>query len=97
MNVIMEKQHQTRSRKGLLGLILILAGLVLVGNQFDLIPGDHRHIVFSWQSLLIFIGLIFLTRRDNKATGFMLIFIGAFFLIPEIFNISYEWREFLAR
>ena len=89
----MEKHHQSQSRRGLLGLILILAGLVLVGNQFNLIPWDLRHILFTWQSLLILIGIIFLTRKDNKATGFVLIFIGGFFLIPEIFNVSYEWRQ----
>ena len=89
----MEKHQNSRSRKGLLGLILILVGLVLVGNQFNIIPGDLRQYVFTWQSLLILIGLIFMTRKDNKATGFILIFIGGFFLIPEIFNVSYEWRR----
>ncbi len=89
----MEKHQHSRSRKGLLGLILILVGLVLVGNQLNIIPGDLRQYVFTWQSLLILIGLIFLTRRDNMATGFVLIFIGGFFLVPDIFNLSYEWRR----
>ena len=89
----MEKHQHSRSRKGLLGLILILVGLVLVGNQLNIIPGDLRQYVFTWQSLLILIGLIFLTRRDNLATGFVLIFIGGFFLVPDIFNLSYEWRR----
>ncbi len=89
----MEKHQHSRSRRGLLGLILILVGLVLVGNQLNFIPGDLRQYVFTWQSLLILIGLIFLTRRDNMATGFILIFIGGFFLVPDIFNLSYEWRS----
>ncbi len=93
MNVIMEQHRQHPRRRGLLGLILILVGLALVGNQLNVIPGDLRDILFTWQSLLILIGIIFLGRRENKATGFILIFIGGFFLLPEIFDISYEWRR----
>ena len=95
MHVIMDqtKHHQRGGGKAFLGLILVIVGLLLVGNQFHIIPGNLRDIIFTWQSLLILIGILFLTRRDNKATGYILIFIGGFFLIPEIIHVPYEWRR----
>jgi predicted membrane protein len=93
MNVIMEQKKSSRSRKGLLGLILVVAGLLLVGNQFDMLPGDYRDVIFSWQSFLIVLGLIMLTGKDNKATGFILIFVGAFFLVPKILDVPYDWTR----
>ncbi len=95
MHLVMEQQqqHERRGRRAWLGILLILAGIILVANQFNLISGNLSNIIFSWQSLLIFLGLIFLGRKGNNATGSIMIFIGAFFLIPEIFNVPYEWRR----
>ena len=89
----MEQHREKRSNKALLGIVLILVGLVLVGNQFNLVPGNLRDIFFTWQGLLILIGIIFMSRRDNKATGYILVGIGIFFMIPEVFDVPYEWRR----
>jgi len=51
-------------------------------------PLDHfiDDILFSWQMLLIVIGVITLTGSDNKTPGIVMISVGGFFLIPELFT-----------
>ena len=67
------------------GLIVILAGMCLLALNFRLLPGDFRHIIFSWQMLLIAIGFISIMGGSNRTPGTILVLIGGFFLIPEIF------------
>ncbi len=78
-----EKRHEIRkNRVGILGLVLIVAGLLIIGEQFEMFPYRVRDILFTWQALLIALGLIFASRRDGRLTGLILILIGGFFLLP---------------
>jgi predicted membrane protein len=78
--------RQKRMKKGAFGIIVILAGLLLLAFNFDILSGDIRHIVFSWQMLLIVIGLVSLMTSESRTPGLILVFIGGFFIIPEIFD-----------
>jgi len=70
----------------LLGIILMFLGLFLIADLADVVPYNWhlRNFLFTWQALLIIIGLILLSNRDNKGTGIILIVIGSFFLIPKL-------------
>jgi len=84
MEKLNDKRHETRkNRVAIFGLILIIAGLVVIADQFNLFTYSVRDILFTWQALLIALGLIFITRRDGRFTGLALILIGGFFLLPE--------------
>ncbi|MFW5644735.1 MAG: LiaF transmembrane domain-containing protein [Bacteroidota bacterium] len=87
------ENRRPKSATAILGLILVFLGLALIGNQFDLIPWEIRNIVFTWQAFLILLGVIFLTTRDNKVTGYILLGIGGFFIIPEVFDVPWEFRR----
>jgi predicted membrane protein len=76
---------QQQIKKGAFGFIVILAGLLLLAFNFDILSGNIRHVIFSWQMLLIAIGVISLITSENRTPGLILIFIGGFFIIPEIF------------
>ena len=101
----MEKLNDTRheagkNRMSILGLILILAGLLIIGDHFDLFSFRFRDIIFSWQGLLIALGLIFLTKHEGKLTGSILILIGGFFLLPKfmvlpVSTLKLFWPAFL--
>ena len=53
-----------------------------------------RDFLFTWQALLIFIGIIFVSGRESKSTGFILIAIGTFFLLPRfIHEIPHYWNS----
>ncbi len=74
-----------RNRKYVFGIIVILIGLVLLGSNWGFISYGWKHIFFSWQMLLIAIGLISLSSRDNWVPGVILVTIGGFFLLPRLF------------
>lgn len=83
----LEKQLKTDFSRLVLGLLLIvLAGLLLIDN-FDLYPIEWGKYIFTWQTLLIVIGLILFPNRGNRTTGTVLIAIGAFFLAAKFYEL----------
>lgn len=79
----------TKSRF-LIGLILVAAGIYLLLNNFNIVPFSLPSYFFSWQALLILIGLIIVGTREQKGGGITLIIVGVVFLIPEVFDVSWE-------
>lgn len=83
------------SKRLWLGIIfLILGGLWLLNNlnipYFEnLIP---RYLI-SWRSLLIILGAFLFFGRDKKAPGLILMLIGGFFLIDDIFWLDIRFWE----
>ena len=79
----MENSFQKQSKKGgfAFGAILILLGAALVARNLDLIP-SYRFL-FSWQMLLVVIGVISLCYK-HIFSGLALISVGAFFFIPRL-------------
>ena len=86
-------ENQRKNKRALLGLLLVVLGGILIASNFDLFSFGWKHIVFSWQGLLILIGLFFMFSREAKATGWILIGIGAIFMIPDFIDVPWGWRE----
>ncbi len=82
----MKAQHPSTDRRLVAGLLLILAGGLLLLDSLGMIAFDLRHYLISWKTLLIFIGLITLSNRENRATGMILIGLGVMFWLPELFD-----------
>ena len=92
----MEKYRENYSgrkqmKKVTFGIIVVIIGALLMASNFGYLPYHVRHIFFSWEMLLIAIGLINLMSRENKTTGLILIAIGVFFLLPDIFVFSFNF------
>jgi len=85
--------HFKRSGRAhlLLGIVLMFLGLFLIADLADIIPWRLRDFLFTWQALLIILGLIFLSNKENKGTGVILIVIGSFFLLPRILDVPHYW------
>lgn len=77
----------------LLGIILVLLGLAVLAEIVDAVPWRMRDIVFSWQMILIVLGVIFISGQESKSTGYILLAIGTFFIIPQFFDVPYFWRS----
>lgn len=77
----------------LLGVVLMFLGLFLIADLADIVPWRLRDFIFTWQALLIFLGLVFLSNQENKGTGVILIVVGSFFLLPKFFDVPYYWRS----
>ena len=81
----------SQTSKILLAGLLIVAGTLLLLKNLGVIPYFIPGWVFSWQMLLIGIGLIIvLGKREGKTPGYILLAIGFYFLMPRIFNIDYD-------
>lgn len=93
----MEREPQEFRKSGrahlLLGIVLMFLGLFLIADLADIIPWRMRDFIFTWQSLLILLGIIFLSNKENKGTGVILIAVGAFFLLPRFFELPHYWRS----
>ncbi len=87
------EQKPMPGRKLTLGFILIFLGLAFLADQMGLFSHSLRNILFTWQSLLILLGVIFVSTKEKRATGYILMLIGVVFIIPEIFNVPYELRK----
>jgi predicted membrane protein len=79
-------ESQRNNKRALLGLLLVLAGIVVIIANFNLFPFELRPILFSWPALLILLGLFFLFSREAKTAGWILILVGGLFMIPRLWH-----------
>ncbi len=80
--------YESPRKKGILGMIVILAGLALLLFNTGLVPETLRHVIISWPMLLLVIGIVSLVGAENRIPGIILILIGGFFLFPRIFDMD---------
>jgi len=77
-------------KKIVIGFIIMMVGaFLLIDNMGFFIP-VVRHLVISWQALLIAIGIVLLVDKpsDHKVAGTVLILVGSLFLLPKIFPVN---------
>jgi len=77
--IIKEKRH-------LVGLILLGIGFLLIIENLKIVPDFMPWWIWTWQFLLITIGVFSLLTTDNKGPGIILIGIGSIFLLPQIMD-----------
>ncbi len=78
------KPYGIKNRSIIVGLLVIVAGVLLYLFNTGILPLTYKHIVFSWQMLLVAIGFSFLFSRHKWFTGVILILVGGFFLLPKL-------------
>jgi predicted membrane protein len=76
-----------------LGILVILAGLAVLFHQLGVFSPEVDDVVISWQMLLIAIGVFNLVFAGNRVAGFILIAVGGFFIIPELFILPYDFKR----
>jgi predicted membrane protein len=92
-----ETKHDNgqQMKKYLLGVIIIVAGFLLLLSNIGILPYELKHIIFSWQMLLIGIGVVSLFSSESRTPGTILILIGGIFILPRIFDFSFNvWHMF---
>ncbi len=65
------------------GLLLILLGAVLMAHVFNIFPYRVWDVIWSWQMILIVVGLFSLVNNQSKVIGIVLISLGVFFLVDD--------------
>jgi len=77
------------------GVLVILAGVLLMARNTGMLEPSVSRIIFSWEMLLIAIGVLNLFSRHSLWAGFILISIGAFFLLVDFFHLPFTlWHVF---
>ena len=90
----LKPDNRNRKDKRLgVGIIFIFVGAVLILSNIGIMPPVLKHYIFSWQMLLIVIGIFNLVSQKNNTLGLILITVGVFFLLPEIFGLSRHYWE----
>ncbi|MEG8946898.1 LiaF transmembrane domain-containing protein [Rosettibacter firmus] len=86
--------HQSNLRYWL-GIIFIVIGILLIIDNLGFFYFGFRHIIFSWHTILIIIGIILLIRAKNNTLGIILLVIGAYGLINHIFKpfFNFSFRD----
>lgn len=83
-------RHPDTSNRFIIGILLVIAGFILILQKTTVLPASLDYfidnVIFSWQMLLIVIGVITLAGSSNKTPGIVLIAVGGFFMIPELFS-----------
>jgi predicted membrane protein len=80
--------HHLTNNRAIIGVILVIVGLFLVIKNTNLMPPGIENIIFSWPMLLVTIGLVITVGSSGgKTSGIIIMAVGAFFLIPHIFQI----------
>lgn len=79
----------------IIGIVMVLIGLFLVMRNTGIFPHFIDHVIFSWQMLLIVIGLVItLGSAGGRTAGVIIMAVGGFFLIPMIFRETFDINMF---
>jgi len=81
-----DKHRPHTGNRAIIGVVLLLAGFFLLLRNTNIFPGFIDNIIFSWQMLLIVIGLVITIGSSDKTPGIIVMAVGAFFLLPQIFT-----------
>lgn len=78
-------KNNNKESQGKIGfaILLVLAGIILLAFNLELIPSTYKPILISWQMLLVVLGILAFTKR-SFVNGIILISVGVFFILPII-------------
>lgn len=87
--------HHLSNNRAIIGVVLVLVGLFLVMRNTGVFPDFIDNIIFSWPMLLVTIGLVItIGSSGSKTSGVIVMAVGAFFLIPQIFRETFNVNMF---
>lgn len=87
------KSRHTRSSV-IFGLLLLIVGFCLILTNMGFLPRAVRGIFFSWQMLLIVIGVASFFNK-NYSFGFIMLGVGAFFILPKLSRLFPDFFGFI--
>ena len=89
------EHHHLQNNRAIIGIILVLVGIFLVMRNTGIFPSFIDNIIFSWPMLLVTIGLVItIGSSGGKTSGIIVMAVGAFFLIPNIFRETFDVNMF---
>ena len=92
-NENMTVRHGMKRKSLVFGLIVLSLGFVWLLHNFGMIGEQAWDIIFSWQMLLIAIGVVNVSNDSSRGIGWILIAIGGFFMISEVYDLPTSFRH----
>ncbi len=80
-----------REKRYVAGMILVIIGMLLIIENLRFVPDFIPYWIWSWQFLLIGIGIFSLLTSENTGPGLTLIAIGTIFLLSDILPEMWPW------
>lgn len=84
---------QTDVKKLALGLVILTAGVLFLFNRLDMIPSNVADHIFSWQMILIAIGIVSIAGHKNNIGGWVILAVGGFFLLTDIYVMPTTFHD----
>lgn len=75
------------------GVVLVLFGLLLMANVFNLLPFGVWNVIFSWEMLLIVVGVLSLLNNRSVVPGVILIALGLYFMGLHHWELPYYLKR----
>lgn len=81
-------KHNPGRKSLVFGILVIGLGVVWLLRNLGWINEPIWDLIWSWQMLLIAIGLVSVSNGNDRTFGWILIVVGSFFLVTKYFDIS---------
>lgn len=75
------------------GILLLAAGGLLLLDRIGIIPGHITDVLLTWPMILVVIGIVKLYKSRSSASGLIILLVGAFFLLPKVFMLPYNFHH----
>ena len=72
-------ENKSTDKKLIIGIILMLAGSLLLLETFEVTNFPIRNYIFNWKTLLIGIGAVIIATKERAVSGYVLIGLGIIF------------------
>ncbi len=92
-NGMKEIKPSLKRKTIMFGLLIIAAGIFWLLRNFNLLDDTLERAVFSWQALVISIGLLNVVNGRSRFFGLLLILLGSFFLITQLYNLPVTFSQ----
>lgn len=93
MEIMDKRSHRLGNARRAWGVAAIIFGAILMANVFNLFHYKVWNVIWSWQMLLIGIGLLSFINNESKFIGLVLISVGVFFMIEDFWYFPVVWRK----
>jgi len=88
-------ENKKTDKQLMVGVVILLVGAALLANNFGLFSYEIRRYLFRWEVILMVLGIIFVSNREHRSTGIILLFIGGVFYLRNFFDLHFNfWQVF---
>ena len=86
-------RHGLKTKSLVFGLLVLGLGFIWLLRNFGMISERAWDVIFSWQMLLIAIGVVNIANDSSRGVGWILVAIGGFFMVSDYYDLPTSFRH----